>query len=159
MHESNITLEQSKQLNYDGELTLEALSVLDTYSRACCNVKETSRKINKQYIKVRKYLKQPYVRELFKLRLMECGVTPERIAETIKNGLTASNGVYYEGALCADEPNWAARNKFAQLAAEIFEVLKYTNKGGDTNVNVGIVITPEDRIELARIRGEISNLT
>jgi hypothetical protein len=126
--ENNLTTKQNSKLNYDGELTLEALSVLDIYSKECCNTAATARKLNRSFIRVKKYLNQPYVRELFKLRLMQKGVTPEKIADTIHNGLNAVNGIYYEGNKVTDEPNWSARQRFAQLAAEIFEVLKYQVK-------------------------------
>lgn len=143
-NKSLLTTEQEEVLNYDGEMTLEALSVLDTYAKQCCNVSATSRKLNKTYLRVRKYLAQPYVREIFKLKLLEKGITPEKIADDIKAGLEASNGVYYEGDKCADEPNWSARHKFLQLAAEVFEVLKYNNKV-DVNINNVITMSKEEK--------------
>lgn len=128
MLNNNLTPQQEELLNYDGELTLEALAALDTYTKQCCNTSATARKLHKNWLATKKLLTQPYVRELFKLKLMQKGVTPERIAETINLGLQASNGIYHDGVKVTDEPNWSARQKFAQLAAEIFEVLKYANK-------------------------------
>lgn len=128
MNSNNLTPEQSATIEYKGDLTLEALACLDTYTKQCCNVSATSRKLQKSYNRIRNYLKQPYVREIFKLKLLQKGVTPDRIAEVVAAGLNATNGVYYEGNEVNQEPNWAARQKFAQLAAEIFEVLKYQTK-------------------------------
>ena len=125
MNDSNHDL---TKLEYPGELTLEALATLDVYIKQCCNSAATARKLHKQYLQVRKYLKQPYVREIFQLKLMQKGITPEKIADVIKAGCDATNGVYYEGGKVADEDNWAARQKFVQLACEIFEVLKYQYK-------------------------------
>lgn len=141
---SLLTPEQEEILGYEGDLTLEALSVLDTYAKECCNISSTSKKVNKHYLRVRRYLQQPYVREIFKLKLLEKGITPEKIANDIKAGLEASNGVYYEGGKCADEPNWTARHKFLQLAAEVFEVLKYNNKV-DVTVSNTITMKPEEQ--------------
>jgi len=132
-----LTKEQQEQLDYPGDLTLEALAVLDAYQKSCCNISTTSKKLKKQYAKVRQLLKSPYVRELFKLKLLEKGITPERIADGIKAGLDATNGVYYEGNKVEDEPNWGARQKFNQLACEIYEVLKYNNKIDMNQVNIG----------------------
>lgn len=142
---NNLTQEQKDKLNYDGELTLEALAVLDKYSKACCNTALASRWLHKDYNQVRRILKQPYVRELFKLKLLEAGVTPEKIADTITKGLDATNGVYNQGAHIADEPNWNARQKFAQLSAEIFEVLKYQVK---QDVHINQTISDERKIIL-----------
>lgn len=128
MENTNLTPEQISKLNYDGELTLEALATLDTYIKSCCNITTTAHKLRKGYMQVRRYLKQPFVREIFQLKLLEKGVTPEKVADVIKSGLDAENGIYYEGQEVGQEPNWMARQKFVQLAAEIFEVLKYNNK-------------------------------
>lgn len=137
----NTLLESDKdRLSYPGELTLEALAALDTYIKTCCNVSSTSRKLHKGYIQVRKYLKQPYVRELFQLKLIEKGVTPDKIADVIKSGIEAQNGIYYEGEEVAQEPNWMARQRFIQLAAEIFEVLKYNAKVDIENNNQDVKI-------------------
>lgn len=127
---------QLSKLNYAGEMTLEALATLDTYIKQCCNTSVTARKLHKQYLQVRRYLKQPYVRELFQLQLLKKGITPEKIAEVIKEGVDATDGIYYEGEKVASEPNWNARQRFVQLACEIFEVLKYQSKNGDSfNIN------------------------
>lgn len=128
MPNNNLTPDELTKLNYDGEMTLEALATLDAYMKSCCNVSTTARKLHKGYIQVRKYLRQPYVREFFQLKLMQKGITPEKIAEVINAGLEATNGVYYEGNKVADENNWMAKQKFVQLACEIFEVLKYNSK-------------------------------
>ena len=152
----NPTSQDLTKLNYDGELTVEALATIDTYIKTCCNTAATSRKLRKHYIQVRKYLKQPYVRELFQLKLMERGVTPDRIAETIANGIKAENGVYHEGNKVASEPNWAARQKFVQLAAEIYEVLKYVNKV-DGNVSVSnqiILVAPEKKESIVAVQSK-----
>ena len=151
---SLLTTEQQNLLNYDGELTLEALAALDTYTKQCCNVSATARKLHKGWIATKKLLTQPYVRELFKLKLMQKGVTPDKIAETINAGLEASNGVYSMGAKIADEPNWSARQKFAQLAAEIFEVLKYANKIEVNNNNRILIQSFANIIESAHATGE-----
>jgi len=46
----------------------------------------------------------------------------------------------------SDEVNWIARQKFIQLAAEIFEVLKYNVKqDGNTFNQVNIHMTQEDK--------------
>ncbi len=134
----SLTQEQQDLLNYDGEMTIEALAALDTYVKQCCNVSATSRKLHKSYVATKRLLRQPYVRELFKLKLMQKGVTPDKVAQVIQEGLEAMNGVYYEGNKVADEPNWAARQRFAQLAAEIYEVLKYQVKQ-DNNFNLNQV--------------------
>ena len=147
---------QKEKLEYPGELTLEALSLLDIYTKQICNVSATSRKLNKSYIQVRKFLKQPYVRELFQLSLLKKNVTPDRIAEVIDAGLSASNGVYSEGEHIADEPNWNARQKFAQLAAEVFEVLKYNVKSETTVNNNVVILQGQDRTEYEAIRGKIA---
>lgn len=125
MPENNLTTQEIEKLNYPGDLTLEALSVIDTYRKMCCNKAATARQLNKTYQKVYQLLKQPYVRDLFKLKLIEKGITPDRIAESIDKGIDAQNGIYYEGGKVNEEPNWAARQKFTQLACEILEVLKY----------------------------------
>lgn len=125
---------------YKGELTLEALASLDTYTKSCCNVAETSRRLNKKYMFVKHYFKQPYVREIFQLRLLQKGITPEKIAEVIKSGLEATNSIYHEGSKIADEPNWMARHRFVQLAAEIFEVLKYQVKVDNNGTHISNII-------------------
>jgi len=143
-------------LDYPGEMTLEALSVLDTYAKQCCNTSATAKKLNKTWTKVKKYLGQPYVRDIFKAKLLEKGVTPERIAEVVLSGLDAVNGIYYEGNKCADEPNWQARQRFTQLAAEIFEVLKYQTKV-DVSVN-NIILTPDERKTLEDFKRRAFNV-
>ena len=116
------------KLNYDGELTLEALATLDAYMKSCCNISTTAKKLHKRYLQVRRYLRQPYVRELFQLSLMKKGITPDKVADTITAGIEANKKVYFEGSEVAQDPDWLARQKFIQLACEIYEVLKYTTK-------------------------------
>ena len=132
--DTNLTLEQSVKLNYNGELTIEALATLDTYTKSCCNTSATARKLHKGYMQVRKYLRQPFVREIFQLNLLKKGITPDKIAEVIREGISATNGVYHEGKKVADEVNWIARQRFVQLVAEIFEVLKYQAKVDNNNL-------------------------
>ena len=123
---SLLTPDQKQVLEYDGDLTVEALAVLDQYSKSCCNKSLTAKKLHKNYMQVRKFLAQPYVRELFKLKLLEKGVTADKIAETISAGMDATASKYHEGQKIAEDPDWLARHKFVQLAAEIYEVLKYS---------------------------------
>ncbi len=130
---NNLTIDELTKLNYDGEMTLEALATLDMYMKQCCNVSATARKLHKGYLQVRKYLRQPYVREIFQLKLMEKGTTPDKIAEVIKGGVEANRNVYYLGAKVSEDSDWLARQKFVQLACEIYEVLKYNSKI-DSNV-------------------------
>lgn len=145
------------KLDYDGDLTLEALSVLEIYTKQCCNKSATARKLSKTYNRVYQYLKQPYVREFFKLKLLESGVTPQKIAGVIFDGLDASNGVYSEGQKVATEPNWMARQRFAQLAAEILEVLKYQTKVDVTNNTVNITSIKQVIEEASRQQQELND--
>lgn len=123
-----LNAEQKEILNYNGELTIEAISVLDTYSKTCCSKSLTAKKLKKSFQSVNKYLKQPFVRDIFKLKLLEKGVTPEAIAETIQQGLYAEHTICNKDGILGTEPDWHARHKFVQLASEIFEVLKYNTK-------------------------------
>ena len=143
--------EQQAVVNYDGELTLEAISVLDTYSKTCCQKSATARKLKKSLQQVNKYLKQPFVRDIFKLKLLQKGITPEKIAQTILEGLDAEHtvSVYDDDAEHGErarvtEPDWQARVKFTQLAAEIFEVLKYQVKA-DVSIDLLQMLNPEFR--------------
>ena len=125
-------------INYPGELTLEALATIDVYTKTCCNVNATRKKLNRSYIRVKKYLSQPYVRDIFKSRLLEKGITPEYIAEKIMQGL---NAIDRDG-----KPEWHAIHKYTQLACEVFEVLKYNSKNE--------VIDNSRHINITNLQGE-----
>ena len=135
-------------LGYDGELTCEALALIDLYVKNACSPNKTARQwreLTKQRKNVAQYFRQPMIRELFLLKLLEKGVTIDKIAETINDGLSAMRGIYFEGDKVADEPNYDARFRFAQLAGELYGVLKYNTKVNIDHDNKFVIVDRREK--------------
>lgn len=121
-----------------GELTTKALLLLKTFLECGCDKKKTARRLNKSYTSVYQQLHQPYVRNIFKMVCLEKGITFDRLAKVIDEGLNATKVIGYlnnkvDGVeKISDEfmevPDHPTRHKFVNTALEVFDVLKYNVK-------------------------------
>ncbi len=151
-----------------GELTTKALLLLKTYLECGCDKKKTANRLRKNYSQVYNQLHQPYVRNIFKMRLLEKGITFYRLAKVLDEGLDAKKVVGYlnnktQGVeKVSDEfvevPDYPTRHKYLNTALESFEVIKYPVKVEQTNNFTSIRdsfnnLSDEELIEQARQRG------
>ena len=142
-------------MNDKGELTTKALLTLKTYLECGCDKAKTARKLNRSYQSVYQQLHQPYVHRIFQMLLLEKGITFERLAKVIDEGLDANKVIsaivvnkkdrptsLADGELFdANEktndfievPDHPTRHRFLNTALEAFEILRYNTKAEQTN--------------------------
>ena len=119
-----------------GELTTKALLLLETYLRCGCDKAKTAKVLDRDYFSVYQQLHQPYVRNIFKKVCIEKGITFNKLAETLSDGLNATRtftktSVDSKGNLVEKEiekPDRSMRFKYLNTALEVFDVLKYNVK-------------------------------
>lgn len=133
-----------------GVLTTKAVLLLNDFLMCGLNVKKTALKENRSYQSTYTQLHQPYVQRIFQELLQEMGVTKDKLAQRLNEGLDATKVVGYlnnkvKGTQkVSDEfvevPDYQIRHKYLTTALECLDIIKYNNKV-DVKVNNTVNIT------------------
>ena len=154
-------------MNDRGELTTKALQLLKVYLECGCNKVTTARRLGKSYTQVYSQLHKPYVRNIFKMLLLERGITFDKLAKVMDEGLGATkitgylnnkvDGVEKVSDEFIETPDYATRHKYLNTALEAFEILKYNVKVDATVINNNIILTQAEQEEYNTLRNRVKD--
>ena len=88
-----------------GELTTKALLVLKKYLECGCDKKKTAKQLERNYSSVYQQLRQPYVRNIFKMLLVEKGITLGKLAKVLDEGLDAKKVISAQVIVTPNNPD------------------------------------------------------
>lgn len=108
------------ELSNRGELTTKAMIMLKTYLQSGCNKKLTARKLGKSLQSVYQLLRQPYVKNIFQQVLLESGITFDKLASKLNEGLDATR---LEFGNKDRVPDFYVRERYIKDCLELFALL------------------------------------
>jgi hypothetical protein len=130
-----------------GELTTKALLLLKTYLQSGCNKKITAKKLGKSYMQVLQQLRQPYVKNIFQQVLLESGITFDKLAQKLNEGLEATR---LEFGNPNRVPDFYTREKYIKDCLGLFALMDDNNLIDDevkSIVQNKVVVYIENNIE------------